>query len=50
MEQKQEDLGLGEALSDLIDALVDSREEWIKQNGSETGFSAWCAEQVNGVK
>ena len=49
MEQK-EDFGLGEALAGLIDALVDRREEWIRINGSEAGFNAWCAEQVNGVK
>ena len=50
MEHKEQDFGLGEALAGFIDALVDRREEWIKQNGSEIGFSAWCAEQVNGVK
>ena len=48
--QKEQDFGLGEALAGLIDALVDRREEWIKQNGSEIGLSTWCAEQVNGVK
>lgn len=44
------DFGLGAALAELIDTLVDSREEWIRQNGSEIGFNVWCAEQVNGVK
>ena len=44
------DFGVGAALAELIDTLVDRREEWIKQNGSEIGFSAWCAEQVNVVK
>lgn len=48
--ENQEILGLGSALAGLIDAMVDSREEWIKQNGSEIGFNKWCAEQVHGVK
>lgn len=48
--ENQENLGLGAALAELIDTLVDSREEWIRQNGSEAGFNAWCAERVNGVK
>ena len=50
MNQKEQDFGLGEALAELIDALVDSREEWLRMNGSLIGFNEWCAERVNGVK
>lgn len=47
---EQNDFGLGAALAELIDTLDERREEWIRINGSEIGFRAWCAERVNGVK
>jgi hypothetical protein len=47
---EQVDLELGAALAELIDTLNDSREEWLRINGSLIGFNEWCQSQVHGVK
>jgi hypothetical protein len=48
--KEQVDLGLGSALAELIDTILDSREEWLRMHGSLIGFNEWCQSQVHGGK